>query len=79
MPFKHSASTGDHVNTDLNLYTHMLYAIPDQEDVPDPNERDEPSPLEQGDPTTNLPPIPDRGFPGEDERLIEDKLCATLA
>lgn len=50
------------------------YAIPDYEDVPDPEERDHPTPLKEDDTDTNLPPIPDRGFPGEDERLIEDVL-----
>ena len=79
MHSKHFASASDLLYTDLHLYMRMLHAIPDQEDVPDPEERDEPSPLEQGDPTINLHPIPDRGFPGEDERLIEDKLYATLA
>lgn len=51
------------------------YAIPDYEDVPDPEERDHPTPLEEGDPTIHMPPIPDRGFPGEDERVVEDLLA----
>ncbi|MCL7987015.1 hypothetical protein M8998_03560 [Sphingobacterium sp. lm-10] len=50
------------------------FAVPDYEDVPDPEERDHPTPLKEGSPGTNLPPIPDRGFPGEDERVLEDVL-----
>ncbi|MFD2744341.1 MULTISPECIES: hypothetical protein [Sphingobacterium] len=57
-------------------YTNSYHAmsIPDYEDVPDPEERDHPTPLKEGDPSTNMPPIPDRGFPGEDERVLEDLL-----
>ncbi|MFD2598767.1 hypothetical protein ACFSQ3_07365 [Sphingobacterium corticis] len=41
-------------------------SIPDHEDVPDPEERDHPTPLEENGEPTILPPIPDRGFPGEE-------------
>ncbi|PVH25112.1 hypothetical protein [Sphingobacterium corticibacter] len=61
----------------VNVYIKNGYAnaIPDHEDVPDPNERDHPTPLEEGDPTIHMPEIPDRGFPGEDERVLEDFLA----
>lgn len=56
------------------IYRNDSFAIPDHEDVPDPEERDHPTPLEEGNPDVHLPPIPDRGFPGEDERVLEDLL-----
>lgn len=58
----------------LYIGRNHIYTIPDYEDVPDPEERDHPTPLEEDNPGTILPPIPDRGFPGEDERVLEDVL-----